>query len=100
MGSADALLELDGEERRPVPAELLSLVPRVRRRVGLDLDPVDVTTDEGALRLRSFVWPDQPERLERLDRAIAAVRAEPPELVAATLRRHCPGCSTNATVTS
>ena len=79
-GPADALLELDGEERRPVPAELLALAPRVRRRVGLDLDPVDVTTDEGALRLRSFVWPGQPERMERLDRAIEAVRAEPPEL--------------------
>ena len=92
-GPADALLELDGEERRPVPAELLALVPRVRRRVGLDLDPVDVTTDEGALRLRSFVWPGQPERMERLDRAIAAVRAEPPELRA---RRHCGGAAAAA----
>jgi hypothetical protein len=79
-GPADALLGLDGEERRAVPGVLLSLVPRIRRRVGLDLHPVDVTTDEGALRLRSFVWPGQTERMEYLDRAIAAVRAEPPEL--------------------
>ena len=80
-GPPDALLELDGEERRPVPAELLSLTPQVRRRVGVDLDPVDVTTDEGALRLRSFVWPEQEGRMERLDRAIAAVRREPPPIV-------------------
>ena len=80
-GPVDALLELDGEERRPVPESLLALEPRVRRRRGVDLDPVDVTTDEGALRLRSFVWPGQEGRLERLDRAIAAVRHEPPELV-------------------
>ena len=79
-GSADARLELDGEERKPVPAELLELEPRVRNRVGVDLDPVDVATDEGALRLRSFVWPGQEGRLECLDQAIEAVRHEPPEL--------------------
>ena len=79
-GPADAVLELDGEERRPVPAGLLELEPRVRGRVGVDLDPVDVMSEEGALRLRSFVWPGQEERMERLERAIAAVRADPPEL--------------------
>jgi hypothetical protein len=80
-GPPDALLELDGEERAPVPAGLLALAPRVRRRRGVDLDPVDVTTEEGALRLRSFVWPGQNGRMERLDQAIEAVRREPPELV-------------------
>ena len=64
-----------------MPVELLALAPRVRRRVGVDLDPVDVTTEEGALRLRSFVWPGQEGRMERLERAIAAVRREPPPLV-------------------
>ena len=64
-----------------MPAALLELRPRVRRRVGVDLDPVDVTTDEGALRLRSFVWPGQEGRLERLDQAIEAVRRAPPRLV-------------------
>ena len=77
----DALLELDGEERAPVPAALLSAAPRVRRRLGIDLEPVDVTTEEGALRLRSFVWPGQAGRMERLARAIEAVRREPPELL-------------------
>ena len=80
-GPTDALLALDGEERAPVPERLLALEPRVRDRVGVDRDPVDVTTDEGALRLRSFVWPGQEGRLERLERAIEAVRREPPELV-------------------
>ena len=79
-GPTEALLELDGEERAPVPAPLLELTPRVGRRIGIDLAPVDVTGAEGALRLRSFVWPGQEGRLERLDAAIAAVRAEPPEL--------------------
>ena len=90
-GPEDALLALDGQERRPVPPELLSRRPRVRRRVGVDVAPVDVTTDEGALLLRSFVWPGQAGRLERLDAAIAAVRRDPPALVRGDLLELLPG---------
>jgi hypothetical protein len=80
-GPMDSQLVLEGEERSPVPEGLLRARPEVRRRRGIDLDPVDVTTDEGALLLESFVWADQTERLERLRRAVEAVRADPPELI-------------------
>jgi hypothetical protein len=50
-------------------------------RVGIDLAPLDVTTEEGARLLRSFVWPDMTERLARLDAAIDVLRLDPPELV-------------------
>jgi hypothetical protein len=79
-GCEDAALELTGEERRPVPGELLSVRLRVRHRRGVDRSPVDVTDPEGALLLKAFVWPDQRERLERLDRAVEALRSDPPEL--------------------
>ena len=39
--------------------------------------PVDATTDEGRLTLRSFVWPDQLERFRRLDGAIEVARRVP-----------------------
>jgi hypothetical protein len=74
-------LELGGEERRPVPASLLSVSPRVRNRVGIDLEPLDVTRDEDALLLKSFVWADRHDRLARLDHAIQALRENPPKLV-------------------
>ncbi|MGZ4394165.1 MAG: DUF2332 domain-containing protein [Gaiellaceae bacterium] len=80
-GPAGAPFELRGEERRPVPAELLRLTPRVRGRVGIDRSPIDVTTEESARLLRAFVWPDQHWRLELLDSAIEAVRRDPPRLV-------------------
>jgi len=80
-GPADALLSFEGEERAPVPPELLELAPSVRGRVGVDRAPIDVTTDEGARLLRCFVWAGQDHRLELLDRAIEAVRGDPPELV-------------------
>lgn len=80
-GPEEAPLLLEGNERGAVPAELLDRRPRVRSRVGIDRSPIDVTTDEGARLLRCYVWADQRERLERLDRAIEALRAAPPELV-------------------
>jgi hypothetical protein len=80
-GPADARLELSGEERGRVPGELLGRKLEVRDRVGIDLEPVDVTRDEGALLLKSFVWADRSDRLERLERAIDALREHPPEVV-------------------
>ena len=82
-GPLDAALELVGEERSAVPAELLGLEVRVGRRLGIERSPVDVTTEEGARLLTSFVWADQPERIERLRAAIAELRRDPPELVRA-----------------
>lgn len=79
-GSTEAMLELGGEERRPVPPALLTLTPRVRERRGIDLSPLDVTRPGDALLLKSFVWADQGQRLDRLDRAIATLREAPPEL--------------------
>ena len=80
-GREDAPLELAGEERRPVPGELLSFRPVVRGRVGIDISPLDVTSDDDLLLLKSFVWVGQEDRLERIDRAAAALRVDPPELV-------------------
>jgi hypothetical protein len=80
-GRDDAVLWFEGEERRPVPGDLLELEPRVRRRVGIDRAPIDVRSEAGARLLRSFVWAGQDERLRRLDQAVEAVRADPPELV-------------------
>jgi hypothetical protein len=49
----------------------------VLSRHGCDIAPVDVSTPEGRLRLRSYVWPDQTARLQRLDGAIALARQHP-----------------------
>lgn len=60
---------------RVEPAE----VDIVERR-GCDLHPVDPVSAEGALRLRSFVWPDHVARYHRLEGALA-VAAETPVVV-------------------
>src|SRR4249920_983439 len=69
-GREDAVLSFDGYERRPVPRDLFDLEPGVRGRIGIDRSPIDVTNEDGARLLRSFVWVGQEGRMERLDRAI------------------------------
>ena len=72
-----------GEERgRPVPVTAL---PHVRSRVGVDLAPPDLHTDEGVRLLRSFVWVGQEQRLADLDAAVEVWRRDPPEIVAGDL---------------
>jgi hypothetical protein len=80
-GPSHGAVVLGGAERTPVPRELLDVELRVGRRLGIDLNPVDVQSEEGVRLLMSFVWADQWARLERLRRAIDVARADPPELV-------------------
>ena len=49
----------------------------VAERIGCDINPIDVTSAEGALALRSFVWADQPDRFRLLDGAIEVARRVP-----------------------
>ena len=58
----------------------LNRVAEVIERKGCDLEPIDPTSEEGALSLRSFIWADQLGRLSLLDGAIAIAEAEPVEV--------------------
>jgi hypothetical protein len=80
-GSAAAPLELTGHAEGGPPAELLRTEADVRRRMGIDQRPVDVTTEHGARLLEAFVWADQTERLDRVRRAIEIMRSDPPRLM-------------------
>lgn len=61
----------------------LGVSPRVERRLGCDLAPIDPADPEQAARLESFIWADQPERLARLRSAVAVARAVPAEVARA-----------------
>jgi hypothetical protein len=55
----------------------LDVVMRVVERQGCDVRPLDPTTEEGRLRLLSYVWPDQLERVGLLEGAIEVARRVP-----------------------
>lgn len=50
----------------------------VRQRLGCDLNPLDPTSADDRLRLMSYVWADQRDRMERLTAALAIAAPAPP----------------------
>jgi hypothetical protein len=73
-----------GDEHSPVRFVQFFEVPppldrtaEVIERKGCDLEPIDPTSEEGALSLRSFIWADQLGRLSRLDGAIEIAKQMP-----------------------
>jgi hypothetical protein len=69
----------------------VSELPRVRSRVGVDLSPPDLRTDDGVRLLKAFVWADQEQRLADLDSAIDVWRRDPPQIVVGDLVDELPG---------
>jgi hypothetical protein len=56
----------------------LSVPLAIVERRGSDPAPIDAASPEGRLRLRSFIWPDQLDRLARLDAALEVAAQHPP----------------------
>jgi hypothetical protein len=57
----------------------------VAERAGCDRSPIDVTTEDGRRTLRSYIWPDEVDRLDRLDAALAVAARVPAPVEAADL---------------
>lgn len=68
--------EARGENGPPLPEEM----PTVTGRMGIDLNPVDVTEADAVAWLRALIWPEHKERMERLTQAVEIVKRDPPEL--------------------
>jgi hypothetical protein len=66
------------QPRGPVP--LPARVPEVAWRAGLDLNPLDVTSDDDVRWLQCLIWPGETGRQERLAAAIETARRDPPPL--------------------
>jgi hypothetical protein len=76
-GPADSPVTIDDAWRGQLPS--LAAVQIVERR-GYDIAPLDATSRDGELTLLSYVWPDQPARLDRLRGAISIARRIPAPL--------------------
>lgn len=63
-----------------VPRSLTPPTVEVVVRRGVDLNPIDPGTADGQRLLRSFAWPDEHDRHERLTAAITVARSTPAHL--------------------
>jgi hypothetical protein len=70
-GRADAPLTIACDWRGPAPA--LDTPLSVTGRAGCDQNPLDARSEKTVERLLSYVWPDQPARMERLAAALGHV---------------------------
>ncbi|MEM9732743.1 MAG: DUF2332 family protein [Pseudomonadota bacterium] len=74
FGDAASAVRLKPEWKgKPPHAAPISIMSRA----GCDLSPLDPSDDDDALRLTAYVWPDQPERLARLEAALSIARQHP-----------------------
>lgn len=71
-GESDVTIRTDW--RAAVPEHLDADI-EVAMRQACDLNPVDLSDPEQAIRLKCYTWPDQTERLNRLDAAIHLAQA-------------------------
>ena len=77
VGPPDSPMQIKPEWRgNPPPVAPFDIVTIK----GCDVSIVDLTDAEAALRLKSYVWPDTPVRLERIDAAIALAGQCKPQL--------------------
>ncbi|MCP2168794.1 DUF2332 domain-containing protein [Goodfellowiella coeruleoviolacea] len=76
LGDPNSPFVLD-PEWTGLPEADLSRNLRVVARAGCDLNPVDVSTQDGQLHLSSFVWADQLDRWHRLRAALDLAASDP-----------------------
>ncbi|NYI80330.1 DUF2332 domain-containing protein [Nocardioides panzhihuensis] len=76
-GSGGPTLRVPAIGPVPVPAAR----PRITARIGIDLNPLDVTDEDDMSWLLTLIWPGHDERRDRLAAAIEVTRAEPPHLI-------------------
>ena len=70
--ASEVRLRAGWEGNRNVWAESVTVL----ERLGCDVCPVDVFNEDGWLRLRSYVWPNDLSRLNSLDAAVAVRRLD------------------------
>lgn len=80
------------------PAPLPTELPRVVWRAGLDLDPLDVASDDDTAWLEALIWPEQEERRRNLQAALAVARRDPPRVVRGDLLHDLPPLMAEAPV--
>lgn len=76
-GPTDSPVAIDDAWRGQLPP---AAALRIVERHGYDIAPLDATSRDGELTLLSYVWPDQPARLDRLRGAIGIARRVPAPL--------------------
>lgn len=77
-GDFSSPLTLECDAIGPLRPSLSPHPPAIESRVGLELNPVDLTDEADRRWLKALIWPGPVERMRRLEQAIEIVRQDPP----------------------
>jgi len=80
VGPKSSPMQICPEWRGPPPPAGTVTITEI---AGCDVTPMNLADPAAALRVKAYVWPDAPERLTRMDAAIALVNGCAPDLTAA-----------------
>lgn len=75
----ESAMRIDVQYSGPVPVP--TALPQVAWRAGVDLNPLDVTSDDDVAWLQACIWPEHDRRRHRLARAIEIAAIEPPTIL-------------------
>ena len=78
VGPPDAAMRFTPEWRGAPPPDRAIAFAGLK---GCDVAPVDLTDPMQALRLKAYIWPEHTVRFARLEAAIAAATASPPDMI-------------------
>jgi len=78
------------------PVPLPDRVPEIVWRAGLDLNPLDVNSEDDVRWLSCMVWPGEGDRQETLAAAVATARRDPPRIHRGDLRTDLPALAATA----
>lgn len=73
VGPQGSDITISPELRGPPPQDLT--LPTIAQRIGIDLDPLDPTDPADGSWLKACVWPEDIDRLRRLDAALTMASA-------------------------
>ena len=68
----------------PIDLAAAAAALRIDHREGCDPNPLDPSNPDEQRRLVSYIWPDEPDRLARLDAALSVAARRPPMVVRAS----------------
>lgn len=81
-GEQTAAVQLNCTVRGALAPPLPTTMPTIGSRIGIDVQPLDVSAVEDSKWLRALIWPEHTKRQQNLACAIETAQRDPPTLVA------------------
>ncbi len=74
LGDKSSAVHLDCDLNGRLPVDMV--MPKIAKRIGMDLNPVDLANEDEYLWTLALIWPDQLDRIDRFQKATQLLRQQ------------------------